>query len=323
MAITVRYGPSGAGLQAAVQAGEGQDFWRRYQAEQGMVQDIRNYYLQQDALALEAQKLQLAGEQARRKFSTPTAGQTRVTQSPIGSSVVANLQQLNISPDDQARLDLYKQYTGRVPEAEARRIFGAFGGTGRGSPLQTSKQAYLSAVAQDLDLDEGQAAALAALVQDESVNYDDFQQTVREARQVSQNQAVQQRYETSLQDRQLYNQQRLLQNEVERLQKEITEAGFDPGAAPAQFNPQVRDTSGTGIEFIDDLTEGYIHGTPISGGSPEMRDKHLRMVKLQNQLKALQQQREGLVQAPGGAGRPGGDVTQQSTESLLQQLLGG
>ena len=57
MPIRVQYGPVGAGLDAARQAGQGANFWRRFDAEQQMVQSARQNMLQQRQQELRAQEL--------------------------------------------------------------------------------------------------------------------------------------------------------------------------------------------------------------------------------------------------------------------------
>jgi len=321
MSITVRYGPEGAALGAAVQAGRGQDFWRRFQAEQGMVSDIRNYYNRQDALELEAQRLQQA---ARSRGATPTSGtQARVGRSPVGDSISQQFRMAGVSPEDQARLNIAREYGGVGASRQIlENTMGPFSGAGS-TPMQSAKQAYLAAVQGDLGLDEDDLATLAPLLESEEVDLDDFQQTLRERRQLKQTADVNRRYELSMQDRQLANQQRALANEAERLQEELAEAGFDPMGAPTQFNPQVRDV---GDGLYGNVAETYWRGDVATGGNPAAMRKFTRLQQLQNQLRQLQQQREGLINQPRGGAAPQqteGDVTQQSTQELLQQLLGG
>lgn len=93
MAIVVRYGAEGAALDAAVQAGKGEDFWRRFQAEQGMVRDVRQYYAQQDAMRLEAKRLQMAADAQRRVTGSPIPASARVMQSPMATSIAERVQQ--------------------------------------------------------------------------------------------------------------------------------------------------------------------------------------------------------------------------------------
>jgi hypothetical protein len=79
MPIRVQYGPVKGLGQLAVNAGEGEDFWRRFQAEQGMVQSQRQYNLANAEIAQRAFALQQA--YANRPTSAP-AGGAQVAQGP-------------------------------------------------------------------------------------------------------------------------------------------------------------------------------------------------------------------------------------------------
>lgn len=90
MAITLRYGDTGDLGALAVQAGQGQEFARRFADEQRLVQGVRQQQAQQEAQRLEAQRLQLAAQsRARNAARTPTGNQARLVRSPV----VQNIQQ--------------------------------------------------------------------------------------------------------------------------------------------------------------------------------------------------------------------------------------
>lgn len=89
MAITIRYGDTGDALGAAVAAGEGQDFARRREFGQSLVQAAQQKQLQEEALRLEAFKLQTAAQQQRRLTGSPIPAGARVISpsSPLGQSL--------------------------------------------------------------------------------------------------------------------------------------------------------------------------------------------------------------------------------------------
>lgn len=79
------FNASDAILQLAQRIGEGQNFDKRFAQGQALVESVRRHQAQQDALALESERLQLAADAARRGASTPTSA--RVIRSPFTQSV--------------------------------------------------------------------------------------------------------------------------------------------------------------------------------------------------------------------------------------------
>lgn len=83
MAINVRYDDTGGLASMAVQAGKGDAFWRKFGAEQQLLQGVRDYYAQQDAQRLEAERMQQQ-TQVRRTMgqsASPVYGGTPFAQS--------------------------------------------------------------------------------------------------------------------------------------------------------------------------------------------------------------------------------------------------
>jgi len=94
MSISVRYGDTGDLGSLAVQAGQGQEFWRRFQMEQQVIDSVRQRQIQEEALRLEASRLQQAAavqrSQASRSGTQPSA---RSMGSPMAKKVKEDVDQ--------------------------------------------------------------------------------------------------------------------------------------------------------------------------------------------------------------------------------------
>jgi len=330
MPIAVRYGPQGPALQAAVQAGEGEDFWRRAQAEQQLVSGIRNYYQQQDANELQARRLQLAAQQARRQRATPTSGtRARRGRTPVTDSVSQAFRDVGISPEDQARLNIANQYGGvQASRPILEEVMGPFGQRPRADPMQTAKQAYFQSIQEDLELDPSQEAALTQLIASPDIDLGEFRRALSETRQLSQGKQREERYERSMRDRQLANQEREVQDEIEDLRERLVDQGVDPSISPSKLSGKPRETPTTGSEWIDNVLEAYAYYGEPERGQPQAVRSLARLKSLQNQLNKVRQQRAELTQVPSQQGGQSEtaeteDITQKSTAELFRELMGG
>ena len=111
MAINVRYGDQGI-LKLAQQAGQTQDFWRRFAAEQQMIAGVRNQQQLEAQNRLEAMRLQEAAALRRQQVAntaTPRRYGTTGTPltdavSPLIASKQAYLKSLSLDDDLAAQL---------------------------------------------------------------------------------------------------------------------------------------------------------------------------------------------------------------------------
>lgn len=114
MPIRVQYGPAGLGLQAAAQAGQGDEFAQRFADEQRMVQSARQHQVQQQRLRQQWERLRQAQEARRR----PTAGPQMRRFGPLPQHIQQQRQPQEQQPDPAAT----------AHPAEARRQMLRFGG---------------------------------------------------------------------------------------------------------------------------------------------------------------------------------------------------
>lgn len=325
MAITVRYDPASTLLQAAVQAGKGEDFWRRYTAEQQLVDTARQYSLQQ------AQNRQAAFQ----RYAAPSGGASRLvpySQPAASSQLDTALNQFNLGPEDRARLTLAQTYGGdRASSQVLENLIGPFTGQGSNAPQSQAKQVLLQSVGQGLKLDPETQAALVGMASDPNVDMNTFRQTVSEISQNQRSAEVQGRANASLADRQLQEQQRLLMKEIDQLQKDLAAANYNPSEGPSQFNPTIREPGGNFTEGLRNLGDVFWKGQPLStvstGGDRLALQQYTRLQRLQQQFNDLQTQRTRLSSGPSSSATPSaadrGDLSQTSTEDLLRQLIGG
>lgn len=91
MAIRVRYGDVGDLGRLAVQTGQGQDFWRRFQAEQQLVSGIRQQQQAQAAQQLNRMRLRQAADMQRQQAAQSglRAGGPQTVRSPFAAHVQA------------------------------------------------------------------------------------------------------------------------------------------------------------------------------------------------------------------------------------------
>lgn len=102
----VRYDNAGDLGQLAVQAGQGEDFWRRFSAEQQMIQGTRQNQLAQDQTKLEAMKLQEAAAM-RRLNASRSVMPSRTAEpmvSPFTASKQAYLKSLSLDAETESQL---------------------------------------------------------------------------------------------------------------------------------------------------------------------------------------------------------------------------
>lgn len=113
MPIRVDYNLVGDLGHLAVESGKGQDFWRKFQAEQSLVNSMREHQIRQDALALEQVRQNYAMQlrnQSVRSGSGPmvrsVAAQKPSTRTGFDFSKFPNL---NLDPQSQEQLSLAMQ----------------------------------------------------------------------------------------------------------------------------------------------------------------------------------------------------------------------
>lgn len=299
MAINVRYGPSGDLLNASVEAGKGEDFWRRFSAGQQLVQQTQAYYAQQDANNLKSQQLQMAYDLQRRQNSTPTPTSARMRTDEFAQEI-QNAKLAGLTREQQANLDIAKEYGGIQTSGQlVQQYLEPFKNQTR-TPIAQAKQAYATASLSDFDLTSDQAKALATLIADPSINLEDFRQQVTGIRDQKAARATQQRYETTIQARDIESQEKILQGQIDTITKELTDAGFNPATTPpSEFNPNIRTVGGNTSEFYRGVGDIFVPGQPLSqvssGGSADMLQKYSALAQLQRKVEKLRQQRLGLI----------------------------
>lgn len=319
MAITVRYGDDGLALLAAQQAGEGQNFNRRFAQGQQLIQSTRQNQLQREALRLEAARL---AQQPSRSYTTGP----RPSQVPVTSTAPATVPDVSpfltaprmtggsVSVEgggerfvfDDGRLSGTRNTAGGVvpiPEEElqSRQSF-VFGG-----PRQVDddpRTRFLQQVIADPALPQQARAEIAALPPDltESqllLNVDRIRR-----RYGTQSGALPQSRLAELNLQNIRQEESQLVRRADELREALTEAGFDPSGPPTQFNPEVRDVGGP----YNPRTPHQIFGfninpfgqSPVQGGSPEGMTMFTEYQRTLKALDDLKQQKAQILQS----GRP-------------------
>lgn len=288
MAITVRYDDAGLLGSLASRVGYGEGRAVLADREQAMVRNVRDYYQQQDRLALEARRLQQAVADQRRQSAarTPTARIER-GPTPFSRSVEqARDEQRNEyqAPQVPARPGTGEiggpqgtftfgedgQLTGQrryidpageeqvveLDEEQVRKQLGGFTGPGRTPPPVLPHVARKLQFLEGLNIPDDVRATLRVLAEDPSVDLESFairaENAARPYRPASRAQMA------SLNVQGIDREIRAAQEAVEQARRALQDAGVDPADPnfrPADLNPQVRDT--TGSDFFNNYYETY------------------------------------------------------------------
>lgn len=117
MAIVVQHGNVAALGQAAASAGQAQDFWRRFDAEQQLVAQARQRQDRQRAMQMQQQERTLQQQmRSRQAAGTPTAAQPAHVRGPLAADVDRRVERQPADP--QAGMVPLHRQQGPPPQAE-------------------------------------------------------------------------------------------------------------------------------------------------------------------------------------------------------------
>lgn len=304
--IRIRYGPDGLLAAAAGEVGRVQGARDRYDATRSRDLQFLNSELDRRQRArelaagneLEARKLQDAFALGRQRINAQSAPQ-QSAPAPRAATVTdaGSLRPTGLADGVRERKTLLRQ--------------AAFAGT----QLDPEQQSILDLASQSDQVDEKSFRDIVARIGDTVANR--RKETAAQEKQTAsqrKNEQIPARTELFYRNQRFDEDIRKASKERERILKSMSDQGIDPLASPASFNPTYRNPEEgltRGFGFLGNINDALNpFGDPgnlvTDPGDPQGVGLMKQLTRTDNQIRKLQEAREGLVQsATSGTMRPG------------------